>query len=204
MKAHTKLRLLAAAFCLGALGIGLAVAQVERSPLLGTMNADNATLYAGRKVYPNGGFGPTGILYTIPAIVATGSGTGAQTLATYSLPANALDQVGRRLHIRAAFATAANTNNKTCTLNFGSEQVSTGTMATSAERAWLELNVLKTGSSTQSVWGRGTALATNISTYYAAGAETDTAAIVITAICTDGSNSAGDAVLVDFSVRYES
>jgi len=199
-----RLLILAAAF----LAIGVAAAQQELSPLLGTMNADNATFYAGRLVYPAGApgnsFGPMGILYTIKAIVPTGTGTSAQTLATYSLPANALDIPGRRLKIIAAFATAANTNNKTCTLNFGSEGVTTPTMATSAERATLELTVLKTGASTQSVWGQGQSLITRTAVYYAAGSETDTAAIVITAICTDGTNSAGDAVLVDFSVRYES
>lgn len=175
----------------------------ELSPLLGTMNADNVTLYPGLLTYPSGPFHPMGALYTITAAVPTATGTSAQTLGSFSLPANALDQAGRKVRITAAFNTAANTNSKTCTLNFGSESISTGAMTTSAEKAFMEMIATKTGASTQIVWATGQANVTNLTPVVAASStETDTAAIAITAICTDGTSSAGDATLVDFFVEY--
>jgi hypothetical protein len=177
-------------------------AKAELSPLLGTQNADNVTLYPGLLTYPNGGFHPMGLIYSITTPVGTGTGTGAQTLGTYSLPASALDAAGRKVRITAMFTTAANTHNKTCTLNFGSESVTTPTMATSAETATLSMTATKTGSSTQTVWGNGIANVTPIAASFTAATETDTAAIVITAICTDGTSAANDAVLEDFFVEY--
>ena len=132
-----------------------AVAQQELSPSLSTMNADNTTFYTGRAVYPAGAAGnsfhPMGLVYTLPAPVATGTGTGAQTLGTYSLPANAFDVAGRKIRVTAAIVTAANTNNKTCTLNFGGAGaiITTGAMATSAETATLRLVVTKTAANVQ-------------------------------------------------------
>ena len=54
----------------------------------------------------------------------------------------------------------------------------------------------------QTVWATGYENTTLIKPVVTTGAETDTAAIVITGICTDGSNSAGDATLQDFFVEY--
>jgi hypothetical protein len=174
----------------------------ELSPLLGTMNADNVTLYPGLLTYPNGGFHPMGVIYTITTPVATAAGTGAQTLGTFALPANSFDAAGRKVRISAAITTAANTNTKTCTLNFGSESISTGAMATSGETATLSLVATKTGSSTQVVWGNAFINTTVIKPVVTTGAETDTAAITLSAICTDGTNSAGDATLQDFYIEY--
>lgn len=205
--------LLATVFGLGL--VGAAVAQFnptsaplvgECTPSLGVMNADNVTLYTGRSVgcvgLNVGNFHPMGVVSTIIAPVASAAGTGAQTLGTYSLPANGFDTAGRKLRISASFTTAANTNTKTCTLNFGSEAVSTGAMATSGETATLFLVATKTGASTQTVWGQGLINTTPIKPVVTTGAETDTAAIVITAICTDGTNSAGDVTLQDFFIEY--
>lgn len=177
-------------------------AHAELSPLLGTMNADNVTLYPGLQTYPAGPFHPMGAIFTTSATASTATGTGAQILGTYSLPANALDVTGRRLRISAAISTAANTNTKTCVLAFGAESVTTPAMATSAENAMLSLDVVKSGASTQIVWGSGHANATPIAVYTAAGAETDTAAIVIKVTCTDGTSSARDATLQDLHVEY--
>lgn len=186
------------------LAIGTAHAT-ELSPLLSTMNADNVTLYPGLQTYPAGPFHPMGAIYTITAAVSTAAGTGAQTLGTYSLPASSLDQAGRKLRITASFTTAANTNTKTCTLNFGAgpETISTGAMVTSGETAWLQMTVTKTGASAQTVWSTGQINTTAIKPVVTTAAtETDTGALSITAICTDGTNSAGDATLADFFVEY--
>lgn len=191
--------LLAAVF---AAGIARADAQ-ELSPLLGTQNADNVTLYPGLKTYPNGPFHPMGAIYSTIATAATATGTGEQTLGTYSLPANALDATGRRLRIRAAFAYAANTNNKTVKLYFGSSVITTPTAASNGTNAFLELVVVKSGASTQLVWGTGVNALTPVTTYAnVSSAEADTAAIVIKATGTDGTSSAADITLVDLAVEY--
>ncbi len=201
-------RIAFASAVIAACGIGAALAQQELSPSLATMNADNATFYTGRAVYPAGAAGnsfhPMGVVYTLPAPVATGTGTGAQTLGTYTLPANAFDVAGRKLRVTAAFTTAANTNNKTCTLNFGGAGaiITTGAMAVSGETATLQMTVTKTASNVQTVWATGNFNTTLIKPVVTTGSETDTAAIAILAVCTDGTSSAGDATLQDFYVEY--
>ena len=193
------------ALCAIVLTLGLfSRAMAELSPLLSTMNADNVTLYPGLIAYPNGGFHPMGVIYTITAPVGTGTGTGAQTLGTYSLPANALDAVGRKLRISATFSTAANTHAKTCTLNFGAApvQISTGSMTTSSQTASLGMVVTKTGSNTQTVTATGLVATTPLANAITAATETDTGALTIAAICTDGTSAANDATLQDFFVEY--
>lgn len=178
-------------------------ARAELSPLLGVYNADNVTLYAGKMVYPSGSFQPMGVLNGTIATAATAGGTTEQTLATYSLPANALDQTGRRIRIRAAFHCASNGNNKTMKLYFGASVITTPTAATNNKNAYLELEVVKSGASTQIVWGKGLVDTTAVTPYVnASGSDTDTAAIVIKATGTDGTDSASDIVLDDFSVQY--
>lgn len=179
----------------------------ETSPLLAVQNADNTQFWAGLLAYPNGGsFKAMGLLNTISAVAATGAGTSEQTLATYSLPANSLDAVGRTVRVRAFFVTAANTNGKTCKLYFGSKSLSTGSITTASAAPWLELNITKSGSSTQIISGCGFGGTTGIVPVALTGAgtatETDTAAIVIKATGTDGTDSAADITLCGFTVEY--
>lgn len=179
-----------------------AYAQTELSPLLSTQNADNVTLYAGRQVYPAGAMHPMGVLFTTTATKGTATGTSEQTLATFSLPASALDQPGRRIRITAMFSKAANVDAVTGKIYFGSETISTGSNTTSGAGMFLSLEVVKSGSSTQIVWGNGQSGTTNVTPYSAAGAETDTSPITIKATCTDGTSAANDCVLQDFYVEY--
>lgn len=130
-------------------------ARAELSPLLGTMNADNVTLYPGLQTYPAGPFHPMGLLYTTVATAATAAGTAEQTLGTFALPANALDVAGRRVRIRAAVHCATNANNKTMKLYFGASVITTPTAASSNVNGWLEMDVVKSGASTQIVWAKG-------------------------------------------------
>jgi hypothetical protein len=182
---------------------GYVAANAELSPLLGTMNADNVTLYPGLMTYPAGGFHPMGLLYTTTATAATGAGTAEQTLGTFALPANALDVAGRRVRIRAAFHCATNANNKTMKLYFGASVITTPTAATSNKNAYLEMDVVKSGASTQIVWAKGLVDTTAVTPYVnAAGADTDTAAITIKATGTDGKDSASDITLDDMTVEY--
>lgn len=175
----------------------------ELSPLLSTQNADNVSFYPGLIAYPAGAFKAMGVINSTYATVGTGTGTSEQVLGTYSLPANALDQVGRRLKIRATFHCAANANNKTMKLYFGASVISTGVLATNDKNGWLELDVVKSGASTQIVCGRGQVDTTMLTPYVnASGADADTAAIVIKFSGTDGTSSANDIIMDDFYTEY--
>lgn len=194
-------RYLLGAVALVAIG-SVAYGQRELSPLLSTQNADNATFYP-RNSYPNGAFHPMGVLHTTTATHATGSGTGEQILDTYTLPAGSLYTAGNRLHIRAVFHAATNGNNKTMIIYFGNVTLSTGVITESNTNTVLEMDVVKSGASTQIVTSGGLINVTPITTAVnTSGAVTDTSDIVIKATGTDGSNSAGDIVLDDFSVTF--
>lgn len=193
--------LIAGAAIVGLVGTYIA-ARAELSPLLGVYNADNATFYAGLQVYPSGGFGPSGKLYTNIASAATGAATTEQVLGTYSLPANALDIAGRRVRIHASFHMATNGNNKTLKLYFGASVITSGVLTDSNKNAWLTMDVVKTAASAQIVTATGQHDTTMITPYLNAGTDTDTAAIVIKATGTDGTASAGDIVLEQFYVEY--
>jgi hypothetical protein len=147
---------------------------------------------------------PWGVIYEILATAAGATGTGEQTLGTYSLPANALDVAGRHLRITADFAKAANGNSVTPKLYFGSESLATAANTTSAGAMKIVCDVLKTGASTQSVncWGLGgTSGVTPVIYSQPAATETDSSAITIKATCTGGTTGA-DCTLSDFVVEY--
>jgi len=149
-----------------------------------------------------GTFGPEGAVYSITATQSTGTGTAEQTLATYSLPAHSLDAAGRNLRIRAWFLGAANTDSKTGKCYFGAEVFTPAAIIASSKMALCELDVLKTGSSTQNVIGSGFSSTAITAATETNATETDTAAITIKATCTDGTSSAGDCALVAFTVEF--
>lgn len=143
-----------------------------------------------------------GLLFANPTLVPTGTGTAEQFLSTYSLPASYLAQVGQTIRIRATFSYAANTNNRTPKIYFGTTVTKTGTVnATSGGSGALECVVTKSGSSTQMATCIGLDGVTNVVQTFLAGTETDTAAIAIRASCTDGTSSASDCVLNNFTVE---
>ena len=196
------------------------VRSAELSPRLDIYNADNAIFYAGQlqpqpgcalpntgcntpATRPTGGFGAMGMLFSQSGSAAGTTGTGEQTPATstYSLPANALDQVGRRVRATAAFKHAANTNNCTYKLYFGAEVISLGTDATSANTGVAQVIAVKTGSSTQEVVNTANLATADILPVITAASETDTSAIVIKATVQGGTTGA-DCSIADFFVEY--
>lgn len=143
-----------------------------------------------------------GLLFSNPTPVPTGTGTAEQFLSTYNLPASYLTRVGQTIRIRATFSYAANTNNRTPKIYFGTTVTKTGTVnATSGGSGALECIVTKSGSSTQNATCIGLDGVTNVVQTFIAGTETDTAAIAIRASCTDGTSSAADCTLNNFIVE---
>lgn len=142
-----------------------------------------------------------GVIYSLSASSGTSSGTSEQTLASYSLPGGALQNVGDRIRISGSFVAAANGNNKTYKVYFGSESISSGTQTNNGTGVPFTMDVSKTGSSTQTVTATmsvGTSLIAPVETW---GTETDTAPITIKATGTDGSASAGDIAIMDLKVE---
>lgn len=136
--------------------------------------------------------GSSGILAANVTPVSTTTGTTIQTLQSYTLPAGYLTRVGQTVHARCAGVTAANANVKTMTLAFGSSAIATPGAATNAGTWSLDIWATKSGASTQAIDSGGVVVTTPVAPFVTAGANTDTAAIVIACSGTDGTSSAGD------------
>lgn len=139
-------------------------------------------------------FKPEGVLSVNTTSTGTGADTTEDVLLSYSLPAKSLSANGKGLKIRAWGVTGANTENKTMKLYFGSEVVATATAATNNKNWFLELEVFRTGSSTQVVFGQGQVDTTNVTPYVTTGAETDTATITIKVTGQSGTATADNIV----------
>lgn len=137
---------------------------------------------------------PAGVLSVNTTSTGNGADTTEDTLLTFSLPASTLSAVKKGLKIRAWGNTGANADNKTMRLYFGSEVIASPTAATNAKGWELELEVYKTGSSTQAVFGWGQVDTTAITPLITTGAETDTAAITIKVTGQAGTGNANDIV----------
>ncbi|MBV9984493.1 hypothetical protein [Bradyrhizobium sp.] len=118
------------------------------------------------------------------AAQVTPTGTGADTtediLQTFSLPANTLDAVGRRIRITAYGTFGADANSKTVRVYFGTVAYNSGALTGNGVGWAITLDVWKTGSNTQ---GYGTSGLYYGASIVSAGAgtlsQTDTAAITI-------------------------
>jgi hypothetical protein len=126
--------------------------------------------------------------------VATGAGTDEQTLQTWTMPANFLSTAGQAVRIRCWGSTAANANNKTRRLYFGTSVIATATEAANAQRWVLEMVVMRTGAATQSVSATGIAGTGSVTpiSYVNQGTDNLAAAVVIKCTGQDGTDSAGD------------
>lgn len=137
----------------------------------------------GRFGKGSGNFGFSGQLFTYASTTGTGNGadTTEDTLATYTLPANCLDAVGRGLQIIAWGNIAATSATKTAKLYFGSETCSVQATTTATGNFFLELNVMKAGSSSQILLAQTIFGSTHqgVGSTLLTGSETDTSGIVI-------------------------
>src|SRR5215469_11696599 len=119
------------------------------------------------------------ILYNQAATVGTATGTTEQTLGTYTLPAGMLDVTGRHLRITATMLAANNADVKTMKCYHGASVGSISVTVSAATVAKCQLDVIKTGASTQQVVFTALNGAAVIAGTVTAGTDTDTAAIVI-------------------------
>jgi hypothetical protein len=160
-----------------------------------------AVLYAG--LTGTGQLGGEGVLYTTTGTTGGAATTAEQTLATYSLPANSLDQAGRRLRIRAMFQKASNTDTITGRLYWAGTAFSSGTVTNSGNNIEMQLEVVQTGTTNEQIaWARGSFGTTVINPLLADVYGTQSSAQTIQATCQQGSSTANDCILQDFYVEY--
>jgi len=122
---------------------------------------------------------------------STGSVGAGSDLMSYTLSANTLKTKGDFLEINAFGSFAANANNKTITLTFGSTDIFTiGATAINNGSFDLKAKIIKTGDATQEILvnGNGTN-AVLVKTVYTAGAEDLTTDLVIKVSATGTSNN---------------
>ncbi len=190
-----------ASFALGLLFVGSALAQ-DVSP-----GSRARPLSRGRTAFTGGAGGvgsiihPMGVVFSQNGAVAGATGTGEQVIATYSLPAGALDVPGRRVRSTAVFLHAANGNACTFKSYFGSEVISSGSNSTTGSGAVFTTDAVKTGASTQEVTQWGYNVTTNIAIVSTAATEADTAPIVIKASVQGGTTGA-DCTVSDFVIEF--
>lgn len=78
------------------------------------------------------------------------TGTVLETLATYTVPANALAVNGQSLRIRSRWTTAANANNKTALIVYGATTIfSTGATAFNNDGLVIDCEIFRTAAATQ-------------------------------------------------------
>lgn len=135
----------------------------------------------------------SGVLSLNVTAAPTGTGTSAQNLMTYSLPANQL-KAGRGLRIRAAGSTAANADNKTVALAFGATTLITSGALAANNKDWeLEAFVYFGADTTHQVAvGKGQANGSQLQVATSAPAEDVTGAVTIAMVGTDGTSAASD------------
>jgi hypothetical protein len=135
----------------------------------------------------------SGVLTVNTTAVGTNADTNEKDLWSYTLPANTLNANGKALRIRVILTTAANANNKTCTLYFGATTLKLhGPLASNAQTWLFEAIVYRTGASAELATTQGHVAATLMTTVTNTPAADTTAGIVIRVTGTNGTAVAND------------
>ena len=157
---------------------------------IGTVNATGQRIVNGvtsKQVYRDSGS------------PATAANTTATTLMSYSIPANTL-KPGQTVKIKAYGTFAANANNKTIELVFGTQQVAVH-VGTFNGVAWIATaDILITGANAQEWNGNVLVNGQALTSTQGVSAVTDTAAILAQLRATNGVATAGDIVCNGFTV----
>lgn len=180
----------------------------DETALVASINTNAAPLLIGGATQPALGRSLVTAYSTHPATPAgSGANTTETTLATYSLPANALDQAERGLWVRTWGTFGSSVGNKTVKLYFGTTAFSSGSITSVTQSWYMEYEVYKTGSATQAEkWS-----AAYSSTNTAAGGsppvvqsdtQSDTQAITIKVTGTSASGTNTDILMYGFEVFF--
>ena len=155
-----------------------------------TLNVDNCLVDVGGST----GTGEPIVVVEADITAVANVGAGPEDLMTYTLPANAFDAAGQVVRVTAFGITAANANNKTVTLTFGTDTIITAGPTAANDKDWiLRVLIMRTGVGTFTAFGEvnwngaGYTVPT-----WSTPAEVETAAIIIKII---GQGAAGDDII---------
>lgn len=129
----------------------------------------------------------------VGGLPAATTGTSIQTLGSITLPANTLNAVGKGVRLKC-WGSGTNTGTNTMTMQVGSSTAfAIAGAATTAGVFQSEVDVIKTGASTQQILSSGAFNTTLTTPTGISGSNTDTAAITIT--CSGTSTTSGQFTL---------
>ncbi len=163
-------------------GCTLTTPAISGATISGTVTVANGATLTTPLVTAGTGIGtiiPAGVIHVDTTSTGNGTDQTEDTLTTYSLPANTLVVNGKGLKIRAWGIYATSGDTKQAKLYFGSEVVATGAVTTSNKGWYLELEVYRTNTGAQVVFGNGLTDTTSITPLITTGSETETAGITI-------------------------
>lgn len=133
---------------------------------------------------------------------ATIADTNETTLKTYTLPANAFGANGiKGLEIEAYGRFGATANNKTVKIKFGTVVFTSGALADNAKNWAFKGKVIRVSASVQVIVGEFIHDTAVVTLSNVAGAESETAAIVILVTGQNGTAAANDIICNHFSVK---
>lgn len=142
---------------------------------------------------------PGGIVARNTTQVATGANTDATTLATYTIPANTLVEIGDTMRVWVRVHFAANGNTKTVTFTIESTTITLNPTTTTPNNATLTcmVDVARISSTALTIQIRASQVGSGAQAVNNAASETVdfTGTIVMTLTGTNGSASASDIVL---------
>jgi hypothetical protein len=142
-----------------------------------------------------------GVLTVSTTTAQTGANTTETDLWTYSLPANTLSADGYGVRITGSLSFAANVNNKTWRLYFGSTVVATNALGANGGSTRIGAEVFRTGASAELGMGY-TLQSTSLNTLHSTPAEATTGAITIKITGQNGTANAGDIVFRGAMVEF--
>ncbi len=167
-------------------------------PALEAATLEDQLCGVGSSTPPSGGgasLNPNGNIFVFAGSVGNGADTTEDVLKSFSLPANALDVVGRAVYIYAWGTYANNTNTKAAKLYFGATSIAA---ASGNNTSWaLEMVVIKSAANAQKINSQNITGTTHGGTTSAAGAETDTAAITIKVTGQDTTSANANAIVLN-------
>ena len=142
----------------------------------------------------------TALLSTSATTSGSTATTAEQTLGSYVIPASTL-VAGDMLRIKASWSLAANTDAKTGKCYFGSESISSGSLATNNKNASCELIVTNIAANQQIVYGNMLVDTTNITGYVSTTATETTSSPITIKFTATTAGTASDATLNSLSVE---
>ena len=155
----------------------------------------------------NGTFKAAGLVSKTVGPLTSGNTATSQTMASYTLPANAFNANGQELLVTAWGTTAGNAAAKNIAMNIGGATFSTGTQ-TGSGYAWEIVGTfMRVGASAQAYLFSGQASAsggTGGAIAAKAGTDTsvDTGTIAMNVVFTDASAASSDISLLGFTVEF--